>query len=74
MADPAPEYGHRWTTVTANDRSGILYIVTFLNFTYSSLTFVTRCFIKWHMLGLDDAAIFLAQASDPFNHHKVQQD
>jgi hypothetical protein len=65
MMDPPLEVGHRWATVTANDRSGILYIVTFLGFTYSSLTFVTRCFIKWHMLGLDDAAMFLAQASNP---------
>ncbi|KAF2034175.1 hypothetical protein EK21DRAFT_41251, partial [Setomelanomma holmii] len=53
--------GHRWATVTADDRSGILYIVTFLSFTYSSITFITRCFIKWRVFGADDAAALVAQ-------------
>jgi hypothetical protein len=57
--------GYRWATVTPDDRSGILYIVAFLSFTYSGLTFITRCFIKWNVLGLDDAAICIAQASTP---------
>ncbi|KAH3906018.1 hypothetical protein HBH56_212200 [Parastagonospora nodorum] len=62
MTEPPPlDTGYRWATVTADDRSGILYIVAFLTFTYSSLTTITRCFIKWHVLGLDDAAALGAQ-------------
>ncbi|KAH7071991.1 hypothetical protein BKA63DRAFT_544444 [Paraphoma chrysanthemicola] len=53
--------GHRWGNVTPDDRSGILYITAFLSFTYSSITFITRCFIKWRLLGLDDAAALAAQ-------------
>ncbi|KAH6638746.1 hypothetical protein C7974DRAFT_421421 [Boeremia exigua] len=51
----------RWAHIAPNDRSGTLYIVTFLGFTYSSLTFLARVWIKWHMLGLDDLAMLLAQ-------------
>jgi hypothetical protein len=58
-----PDSGYRWATVTTDDRSGVLYIIALLSFTYSSLTFITRCFIKWHVLGLDDAAAFVAQVS-----------
>lgn len=58
---PPLDTGNRWATVTADDRSGILYIVAFLTFTYSSLTNITRFFIKWHVLGLDDAAALGAQ-------------
>jgi hypothetical protein len=54
---------YRWTRLTADDQSGILYIVTFLSFTYTSLTFLTRVLIKWRMLGLDDAAMLVAQVS-----------
>ncbi|KZM24452.1 hypothetical protein ST47_g4406 [Ascochyta rabiei] len=53
--------GHRWARVTPNDHSGILYIVTFVGFTYTSLTFLTRILIKWQVLGLDDAAMLVAQ-------------
>lgn len=64
MTESSPsDSGYRWATVTANDRGGTLYIIAFLSFTYSSLTFITRCFIKWHVLGLDDAAAFVAQVS-----------
>jgi hypothetical protein len=64
--DPTPvNTGNRWTTVTPDDRSGILYITAFLGFTYSSLTFFTRFIIKWRVLGLDDAAICAAQVSSP---------
>jgi hypothetical protein len=64
MADSSPFVGdHRWATVTPDDRSGILYVVAFLNFTYSNITFLTRYFIKWHVLGLDDAVTFAAQVS-----------
>jgi hypothetical protein len=64
MADPAPlNTGNRWQIVTADDRSGLLYIVVFLSFTYTSLAFIARCFIKWRVFGLDDAAICVAQVS-----------
>ncbi|KAF1850648.1 uncharacterized protein K460DRAFT_391103 [Cucurbitaria berberidis CBS 394.84] len=63
MADSSLEAGHRWAIVTPDDRSGVLYIVAFLAFTYSSLTFLARCFIKWHVLGFDDAAMALAQVA-----------
>lgn len=53
--------GYRWARITPDDHSGTLYIVTFLGFTYSSLTFLTRLLIKWHMLGLDDLAMLAAQ-------------
>ncbi|CAO2653631.1 Nn.00g030420.m01.CDS01 [Neocucurbitaria sp. VM-36] len=61
MADSSLETGYRWASITPDDHSGILYIVTFLAFTYSGLTFIARCFIKWRVLGLDDAAMLLAQ-------------
>ncbi|KAH8725674.1 hypothetical protein GQ44DRAFT_652357 [Phaeosphaeriaceae sp. PMI808] len=62
MTDRVPlESGYRWATVTPDDRSGAVYIVTFLGFTYSGLAFITRCFIKWNVLGLDDVATLLAQ-------------
>lgn len=53
--------GHRWARITPNDHSGAVYIVTFIGFTYSSLTFLTRLLIKWHVLGLDDLAMLAAQ-------------
>jgi hypothetical protein len=59
------EEGYRWTRITPDDHSGILYIVTFLGFTYTSVAFLTRIAIKWHMLGLDDAAMLFAQVQLP---------
>jgi hypothetical protein len=53
--------GYRFATVTPEDSSGIVYVVAFLGFTYSSLTFIARCFIKWRVVGLDDLAMLLAQ-------------
>lgn len=61
MSNTTVESGYRWATVTPDDRSGVLYIVAFLSFTYSSLTFLARGFIKWHVLGFDDTAMVLAQ-------------
>jgi hypothetical protein len=52
---------YRWAVVTPDDHSGTLYIVTFLGFTYTSLTFLTRMVIKWQMLGLDDGVMMIAQ-------------
>jgi hypothetical protein len=64
MDDPNTVTECRWANVTSDDKSGLLYVVTFVTFTYSVLTFITRCFIKWHVLGLDDAAMCLAQVPD----------
>lgn len=55
------EVGYRWTTVTADDKRGVIYIVTFLSFTYSVLTLLVRVYIKRRILGLDDGAVFLAK-------------
>ncbi|CAI9634084.1 unnamed protein product [Alternaria burnsii] len=60
----AVQDGYRWARITPDDHSGILYIVTFLAFTYTSLTFFTRIFIRWRMLGLDDAAMLIAQITN----------
>ena len=61
LTPPFDNGGYRWAVNTSDDRSGTLYIFTFLGFTYSSFTFLTRLYIKWHMLGLDDAAMLAAQ-------------
>lgn len=60
---PPVDRSYRWADITDGDQSGVLYIVTFLSFTYTSLTFLARIFIKWRVLGLDDAAMLLAQVS-----------
>ena len=60
MADLSPA-GYRSATVTQEDHRGVIYIATFLAFTYYNLTFLTRCFIKWHMFGLEDWAVVVAQ-------------
>ncbi|PSN71293.1 hypothetical protein BS50DRAFT_546564 [Corynespora cassiicola Philippines] len=60
MADLSPA-GYRFATITPEDHRGVIYIATFLAFTYYNLTFLTRCFIKWHMFGLDDWAVVVAQ-------------
>ena len=64
------EFGVRWATITTDDKSGILYIVAFLAFTYSSLTFIPRLFIKWNSTGLDDLAMSVAQVGQ--HTHCVQ--
>ncbi|KAJ4373523.1 hypothetical protein N0V86_007664 [Didymella sp. IMI 355093] len=52
---------YRWARITPDDHSGAVYIVTFISFTYGSLTFLTRLLIKWHLLGLDDLVMLAAQ-------------
>ncbi len=71
------EAGDRWATITPDDHRGIVYIVAFLACTYSTLTFLTRCFIKWHVFGLDDAAMAIAQVTSSsftfeVNHSQLQ--
>lgn len=69
------EDGHRWANITPDDHSGTLYIVTFLGFTYTSLTFLTRVIVKWHVLGLDDVAMLVAQVCTIINFaHKTFHD
>ncbi|KAF2713193.1 hypothetical protein K504DRAFT_530228 [Pleomassaria siparia CBS 279.74] len=53
---------YQFATVTSDDHGGIIYITAFLTFTYSALTFITRCAIKWRVFGLDDWATCVAQA------------
>lgn len=65
---------NRWARVTPDDHSGTLYIVTFLGLTYSSVTFLTRLLIKWHMLGLDDLAMLFAEVSSHLEWHNILLD
>jgi hypothetical protein len=53
--------GQRWASVTPDDYSGSLYVVTFLSFTYTSMTVLTRVLIKRNMLGIDDGTMVVAQ-------------
>lgn len=53
--------GDRFSTITPDDHGGLIYIATFMAFTYSSITFLTRCFIKWNIFGMDDWAMVAAQ-------------
>jgi len=57
--------GDRFSTVTPDDHGGLIYIATFMAFTYSSVTFLTRCFIKWNLFGMDDWAMVAAQVREP---------
>ena len=57
--------GDRFSTITPDDHGGLIYIATFMAFTYSSVTFVTRCFIKWNIFGMDDWAMVVAQVREP---------
>lgn len=61
MEDHIYREGQRWATVTPDDKSAIIYIATFLAFTYSSLTLLVRCGIKWRIIGYDDWVILLAK-------------
>lgn len=60
MAEPFTG-GYRWATITPDDHSGVLYITAFLTFTYANLTFITRCFLKYQVFGLDDWTLVIAQ-------------
>lgn len=51
----------RFSTVTPDDHGGFIYIAAFLTVTYSSCTFLARCFIKWKVFGIDDWTAGLAQ-------------
>lgn len=60
MSNPLQQ-GTRWATVTPDDHSGTLYVITFLSFTYTSMTVLTRVLIKRNMLGIDDGTMVVAQ-------------
>ncbi|KAF2458961.1 hypothetical protein BDY21DRAFT_283026, partial [Lineolata rhizophorae] len=53
--------GNRFSTITPHDHGGQIWITVFLSLVYSSLTFFTRCYIKWHIFGLDDWAMVGAE-------------
>ncbi|KAF2838844.1 hypothetical protein M501DRAFT_935163 [Patellaria atrata CBS 101060] len=55
--------GDRFATITSDDHGGIVWITSLLFMTYTLLTFATRCFIKWHMFGVDDWAMVAAQVA-----------
>jgi hypothetical protein len=57
-------HGDRWASVTPDDHSGTLYVIAFLGFTYTTMTVVTRVFIKRNMLGVDDGTMVVAQAAN----------
>jgi hypothetical protein len=64
---------NRWASITDDDHSGTLYIVIFLGLAYSGITFLTRLLIKWHILGVDDLAMVLAEVllrlSEDYTHN-----
>jgi hypothetical protein len=63
MSNPLKRHD-RWATVTPDDYSGTLYVVALLGFTYTTMTVVTRVFIKRNMLGVDDGTMVVAQAAN----------
>ena len=73
MAEPTP-LGHRFSTVTPDDHGGLIYIAVFLALTYSSLTFLTRCYIKFRIFGLDDCAMLAAQVKDVLSEYSHKFD
>ncbi|KAF2659603.1 hypothetical protein K491DRAFT_651059 [Lophiostoma macrostomum CBS 122681] len=62
MTEPSTG-GHRWSNITADDHSGIVYITAFVTFTYTNLAFLTRCCLKWRVFGLDDWTMCITQAA-----------
>ncbi|KAF2502798.1 hypothetical protein BU16DRAFT_19157 [Lophium mytilinum] len=53
--------GERFSTITPDDHGGYVYIATLMAMTYSSLAFITRCFVKKRMFGAEDWAVAVAQ-------------
>ena len=69
MSEPNPMSDkYHFAKVTLYDREGLIYIAAFLTFTYAHITFITRCFIKWHIPGLDDWAMLVAQVRSTLRH------
>lgn len=60
-AAPVLPQGDRFVTITPNDHGGIIWIVSLLCMTYTLITYATRLFIKFHMLGVDDWVMTAAQ-------------
>jgi hypothetical protein len=52
---------YRWASITPDDHSGALYVVMFLNFTYTSTVVMARLLIKSKTLGIDDGTMVIAQ-------------
>ena len=55
-----------FSEVSKNNHAGVIWIISLLCMVYTVLTFFTRGFIKWHMLGPDDYVLVAAQVS---SHH-----
>lgn len=64
MSDPvASPSDNRFTIVTPDDRSGVIWIVTILCATYSALLLPIRWVIKKKVLGADDYVFTAALVS-----------
>lgn len=57
-----------FSPVTFNDHAGRLWIVTILALIYSTLAVMTRAYIKYKMLGLDDLFLGLATVRKPIRN------
>lgn len=57
-----------FSPVTFNDHAGRLWIVTILALIYSTLAVMTRAYIKYKMLGLDDLFLGLATVRRPIRN------
>jgi len=53
--------GYKFSQVTDDDQSGIIWVVSLLFLIYTLLTFITRGCIKWNLWGWDDWAVTVAQ-------------
>ncbi|OCK78851.1 hypothetical protein K432DRAFT_383549 [Lepidopterella palustris CBS 459.81] len=52
---------NQFSEVTDDNHAGTIWIVAILCLIYSVLTFITRGFIKWKMIGIDDYVLIAAQ-------------
>ncbi|KAF2201257.1 hypothetical protein GQ43DRAFT_471961 [Delitschia confertaspora ATCC 74209] len=50
-----------FSEITDNNHAGVIWVISLLCLVYSILTFITRGFIKWNILGWDDCALTGAQ-------------
>jgi hypothetical protein len=55
-----------FSEVTENNHAGVVWTIALLCLVYSVLTYITRGFIKWNLLGWDDWAITGAQVRPAF--------
>ncbi|KAH7126564.1 hypothetical protein B0J11DRAFT_459762, partial [Dendryphion nanum] len=53
--------GHHFSEVTENNKAGMIWVISLLGLVYSILALLTRAFIKWRLLGLEDLSLIVAQ-------------